>query len=85
MTHDKQDAFRDELNICNEGRTRYILPPTYPSLHALNVEFSSAVCQLPIVYNQATYRQFLDLWGTVSKGIHFNCTKTTFYIDKRIA
>nr|AJQ21523.1 MACPF domain-containing protein 8 [Mytilus galloprovincialis] len=64
MTHDKQDAFGDELNICNEGRTRYILPPTYPSLHALNVEFSSAVCQLPNVYNQATYRQFLDLWGT---------------------
>lgn len=69
MTKDKQDVYRDDITVCNEGRTRYILPPTYPNLHEISPEFASAVCQLPVEYNQDAYRLFLDKWGTVSKGV----------------
>ncbi|VDI52571.1 Hypothetical predicted protein, partial [Mytilus galloprovincialis] len=64
MTKDKQDVYRDDITVCNEGRTRYILPPTYPNLHEISPEFASAVCQLPVEYNQDAYRLFLDKWGT---------------------
>ncbi|XP_071136831.1 uncharacterized protein [Mytilus edulis] len=63
-TNDNHDVLRDTETVCNKGRTRYILPPMYPDLHKVTDEFASAVCHLPVQYNQALYRQFLDVWGT---------------------
>ncbi|VDI49238.1 Hypothetical predicted protein [Mytilus galloprovincialis] len=63
-TNDNHDVLRDTETVCNKGRTRYVLPPMYPDLHKVTDEFASAVCHLPVQYNQAIYRQFLDVWGT---------------------
>ncbi|CAG2229464.1 unnamed protein product [Mytilus edulis] len=63
-TNDNHDVLRDTETICNKGRTRYVLPPMYPDLHKVTDEFASAVCHLPVQYNQVIYRQFLDVWGT---------------------
>ncbi|XP_052089245.1 uncharacterized protein LOC127725986, partial [Mytilus californianus] len=63
-TNDNHDVIRDTETVCNKGRTRYVLPPMYPDLHKVTDQFASAVCHLPVQYNQAIYRQFLDIWGT---------------------
>ncbi|XP_076072781.1 uncharacterized protein LOC143044604 [Mytilus galloprovincialis] len=53
-----------EITVCNRGRSRYVMPPAYPSLHKLNGEFIAAVCSLPTSYDPTVYSQFLKDWGT---------------------
>lgn len=60
------NVIRDTISVCNGGRTRYVMPPLYSSLHDISDEFASAVCNLPVTYDRDAYRQFLDIWGTVS-------------------
>lgn len=66
-TRDNNDVFRDEITVCNTGRTRYVMPTgsQFSDKHTLSDEFSSAVCSLPVNYSPSVYRQFLDDWGTV--------------------
>lgn len=44
------------------------MPPLYSDNHDVSDEFASAVCNLPIDYDKAEYKKFLDVWGTVSIG-----------------
>ncbi|XP_071130988.1 uncharacterized protein [Mytilus edulis] len=53
-----------EITVCNRGRSRYVMPPAYPSLHILNDEFVAAVCSLSTLYDPTVYSQFLKDWGT---------------------
>ncbi|CAC5392654.1 unnamed protein product [Mytilus coruscus] len=53
-----------EITVCNRGRSRYVMPPAYPSLHKLSDEFIAAVCSLPTSYDPTVYSQFLKDWGT---------------------
>ncbi|XP_063447385.1 uncharacterized protein LOC134726917 [Mytilus trossulus] len=53
-----------EITVCNRGRSRYVMPPAYPSLHKLNDEFIAAVCSLPTPYDPTVYSLFLKDWGT---------------------
>ncbi|XP_063447316.1 uncharacterized protein LOC134726843 [Mytilus trossulus] len=54
----------DKITVCNRGRSRYAMPPAYPSYHKLNEEFVSAGCALPNSYDANTYNRFLKDWGT---------------------
>lgn len=56
----------DQITICNQGRSRYVMPPVYPSLHKLNDEFIAAACSLPTSYDPTVYSNFIKDWGTVS-------------------
>ncbi|XP_076072782.1 uncharacterized protein LOC143044606 [Mytilus galloprovincialis] len=56
----------DQITICNQGRSRYVMPPVYPSLHKLNDEFIAAACSLPTSYDPTVYSNFIKDWGTHS-------------------
>lgn len=59
-------VFQDDQNICTSGNARYKLGLSQGNHYKLSDEFAAAACKLPLTYDQAVYKQFLDTWGTVS-------------------
>uniref|UniRef100_K1QQS3 Uncharacterized protein n=1 Tax=Magallana gigas TaxID=29159 RepID=K1QQS3_MAGGI len=57
-------VYIDEISLCNKGRSRYMT--NLASSHKFNVgdEFAATVCSLPGTYNNQTYMDFLQDWGT---------------------
>lgn len=57
-------VFQDDQNTCTSGSARYKLGLAQGNHYKLSDEFAAAVCKLPITYDQAIFKQFLDTWGT---------------------
>lgn len=59
-------VYIDEISLCNKGRSRYMT--NLASSHKFNVgdEFAATVCSLSGIYDNQSYMDFLQDWGTVS-------------------
>lgn len=76
-------VYIDEISLCNKGRSRYMT--NLASSHKFNVgdEFAATVCSLSGIYDNQSYMDFLQDWGThVVMGTEIGWEKK---IRKRVA
>lgn len=57
-------VFQDDESICSSGMARYKLALSQGNHYGVSDEFAAAACALPLVYDQAAYKQFIEVWGT---------------------
>lgn len=67
-TKKNKNVFYDFKKICNRGEVRYLLDSAHQHIIGFTVtdDFAAAVCRLPNEYQQNSYFEFVEGWGTVS-------------------
>ncbi|XP_061189368.1 uncharacterized protein LOC133197381 [Saccostrea echinata] len=63
-TNLEHNIIQDQQNLCNLGRVRYMTELAHAGKFPITQSFAAAICSLPVTYNQSTYMNFLDQWGT---------------------
>ena len=61
-------VFYEERKVCNRGQARYRTELANENRYPLDNGFVADVCKLPTSYDESTYMEFLDTWGTVGVG-----------------
>ncbi|XP_062588052.1 uncharacterized protein LOC134249721 [Saccostrea cucullata] len=67
ITSDTQQEsyfYIDEVRLCNKGRSRFMSSLAHSRRFDIGDEFAATVCSLPRTYDQQTYMNFLEDWGT---------------------
>ncbi|KAK3597969.1 hypothetical protein CHS0354_042319 [Potamilus streckersoni] len=64
-THAHRNVFQDDQKVCNLGRARFAEELAESEHFNISRGFASAICSLPLNYNQSAYMEFLNDWGTV--------------------
>lgn len=69
-TEQKKSVVVQKTKICNYGQVRYSLANARSGVpgYKLTDEFKNAIKLLPSTYSATKYTEFLDNWGTVSRG-----------------
>lgn len=69
-------TFQDDQMTCTSGQVRYKDSLSQGNHYGFSDEFAAAVCKLPLQYDQAVYKSFIEMWGThVVEGVECG-TKT---------
>ncbi|XP_061187997.1 uncharacterized protein LOC133196067 [Saccostrea echinata] len=63
-THQGSFFYIDEVRLCNKGRSRFMTSLAHSRKFDIGDEFAATVCSLPRTYDQQTYMNFLEDWGT---------------------
>ena len=65
-TSSNHNVFYEEKKVCNLGRVEYLLDSAPIKKFPVSDNFAAAVCVLPENYDEGTYFNFIESWGTVS-------------------
>ena len=65
-TKTNKKVFYDFKKICNRGQVRYLLDSARLQGFTVTDDFAAAVCSLPDKYEESSYLEFIERWGTVS-------------------
>ena len=71
-TQKQKRVIIQKSQICNYGRARYLFENAVAGVegYKLSESFKSAIMNLPDNYDQQSYTQFIENWGTVSASIY---------------